>query len=628
MLASAEAEHEFVPGPRRSFRLASEATSHLVALTSLVLLDTDVTHDESWSDVDVEVDLLPLIEPIEQARAVLHEIVRLGQVDVAKFPRSAVLRANLARSLVAVGDLASAEAEAQTAVDLDSAGGHLALLGSILAANDHLDEAWSTFHTVLIQDPDNLDALQGVAEILVRQSRFEEAVPVWRHVDELLPHSAIPPFNLGLLSLARRNRGGEAIAFFKRSVRRAPRWAPGHHALGVAYSVQGRPDRAATAFRVAATLDPGMVEAVNGLATALRQSGRVDDAAGELVQGIGRHPSDFRLRELLADIYVDRKHYRRAQSELHAALQAIQSDPDSVPAATKARIANNLGVCYVHEKAWMEAENLFIRAQEFDESRRTTPGNNLGLLRVERGDVAGARSVLGDLVEMGQGSEDTYLILSQSYFRERDYESAARYLSDAIRDERAGARTYATLGAILTDSVGDVERAREVLAAGLRAYPEDDLLHNNLAYACLIDGSIDPARTLLETVSNRPLEPGIRALVTATWGLLAIREGRLVDGAARYDEASRIASSTGATVLAREVRQKKHLELARARIRAGDATAAAVEVEAGLAVRGRHSYRRDLEALALALGIPIPEGPSRSDRRARSRVGRLPPPAM
>src|SRR4029450_9333664 len=105
MLATAEASHEFVTGPRRSFRLSAQLQSSLTQLPSLVIR-------ESGASREVEFDEDSLEEPIDQARMLLAEVVRLGYVDVSRFPESASLRTNLARSLFNAGSIQEAETEA------------------------------------------------------------------------------------------------------------------------------------------------------------------------------------------------------------------------------------------------------------------------------------------------------------------------------------------------------------------------------------------------------------------------------------------------------------------------------------------------------------------------------------
>ena len=72
---------------------------------------------------------------------------------------------------------------------------------------------------------------------------------------------------------------------------------------------------------------------------------------------------------------------------------------------------------------------------------------------------------------------------------------------------------------------------------------------------------------------------------TATWGLLHLWEGDLERGAELYREAVATATSQGDRKLASKVRQKMHLEVARAQVRCGNLDEAARHVEQGLKVR-------------------------------------------
>jgi hypothetical protein len=89
-----------------------------------------------------------------------------------------------------------------------------------------------------------------------------------------------------------------------------------------------------------------------------------------------------------------------------------------------------------------------------------------------------------------------------------------------------------------------------------------------------------------------------RAALTATWGLLHFWENDFKAGIECYQRAETIASESSQKNLPATVRQKMHLELARAFLRLKDLERAKSEIQRGLTIKdGRSFYERDLAVL-------------------------------
>ena len=109
-------------------------------------------------------------------------------------------------------------------------------------------------------------------------------------------------------------------------------------------------------------------------------------------------------------------------------------------------------------------------------------------------------------------------------------------------------------------------------------------------------GDHGSARALLEKVDSVISGTAVVTL-TATKGLLHLREGDFYRGEEGYRHAEQLALQQGKNQLARVVRQKMCLELARAYRRVGDIGKAKAEVRKGLLVNHKSFYRRQMEAL-------------------------------
>jgi uncharacterized protein HemY len=90
--------------------------------------------------------------------------------------------------------------------------------------------------------------------------------------------------------------------------------------------------------------------------------------------------------------------------------------------------------------------------------------------------------------------------------------------------------------------------------------------------------------------------------MVATLGLLHLKEGDYNAARRLYKRAENMAVKSARKELARSVRQKMHLELARYHVGCGEYNSALREISAGLKEkRGRHSFIKELKDLEQSL---------------------------
>ena len=96
------------------------------------------------------------------------------------------------------------------------------------------------------------------------------------------------------------NRLTGAITELAQAVRTAPQDAALHNSLGVALLAKGKSRYAATAFRTAVSLDPGLVEAQYNLADTLWRLGRATEAIEQMLTVLKLDPRHAVAHERLA----------------------------------------------------------------------------------------------------------------------------------------------------------------------------------------------------------------------------------------------------------------------------------------------------------------------------------------
>jgi tetratricopeptide (TPR) repeat protein len=130
-----------------------------------------------------------------------------------------------------------------------------ALLGRALMTLGRRPEAEAAFRQVLRMQPRNMDAIGGLADTLVAERRFDEAIETYRSYIGLAPDHPVPHFNMGL-ALRQAGKIEEAALAFAAAVNLAPGEAAFQVNLASALEALGRTDEALSHYRTAIRLQP------------------------------------------------------------------------------------------------------------------------------------------------------------------------------------------------------------------------------------------------------------------------------------------------------------------------------------------------------------------------------------
>ena len=164
---------------------------------------------------------------------------------------------------------------------------------SLLALGEHR-QAEAALRSTLARQPDDAGALGALADVLLRQQRFEEAVKAYRRLVELAPTNERAFHNLGLALL--RQDLGQATAAFARAAELGPANPVLHHDLGNALASGGRLDEAIASYERALTLAPSDVGVRNSLAVALAAQGNTQAALAHFRKSLELDPNNPQTR--------------------------------------------------------------------------------------------------------------------------------------------------------------------------------------------------------------------------------------------------------------------------------------------------------------------------------------------
>ncbi|MFW6051386.1 MAG: HEAT repeat domain-containing protein [Myxococcota bacterium] len=398
-----------------------------------------------------------------------REIRTLVRID----PRDPSHLIELGAQQLAEGDRKAALATWRRilATDPDKAHAH-ATLGGVLADHDMLAEAEEAYREAVRREPDELDYVRGLANVLERPRKRE-------------------------LASERQARDAEAIELWTRVVElaeddRAARREARSHIVGIA-ARRDELSRRMAQWKRRFEEDPPDLDAGRFLADGhLRQRPRQLDAAEAVLERIVEHaPGDVgSLAEL--------ERVRTAQGDLVGAIEVlrklVEADPRKAPAYLQ-RMAEHALSLYRDDEAVEYAERAVRRSP----------------------DDASVHRRLGDL-----------------YRSRQDVDAAVRSYRRAIEIDERSFPTYFDL-AELHLARGELQKADRLLRQVMRASPDDDLVGRAARSSIQINlgaGTLDELeQDLLPLALSHPSRPIYRRLVvelydamTRPW-IRAVQEG-------------------------------------------------------------------------------------------------------
>jgi cellulose synthase operon protein C len=390
------------------------------------------------------------------------------------------------------------EAERQLAAVLKGTpheAGALNLLGTIRARQGRLDEAESLFtraaradrrfvgprmnlaylyhlknlpekavvalEEVLGLDPDNADAAQKLARLLLNSNRLDECINLLEDLRRRGRASAAP---LAILGDARLGKGDLTRA--EESYGLALGQAPGEPAalLGMAQVAIRRGDAqgAAAYLSRAREAAAGSPELLYGYALVALRAGFGDEAGEALAHAARLRPDDSRI------IYLSGvSSLKRRKPDLSEAEQSFRRFLELQPASPQGQLF--LGYVLLKQKRSAEARALLESSVKADAS---APEGfyYLGLIAQDEQEDGRAVSILEGVARRFPSFAHAHVALGVSYMKLKDYERARRELETAVRLSPGDQKAHFNL-ALLYARMKEPARAQEEMriVEGLRA---------------------------------------------------------------------------------------------------------------------------------------------------------------
>ena len=209
-------------------------------------------------------------------------------------------------------------------------------LGTLAMTLGGADEAFNAFAQGLKMAPDGKKVNLAIADALVGEERYTDALGYYEKALQADPHDAQTLYNMGVV-LSGLKRSAEAADKYREALRWNPDFAQAHNNLGSILANAQHLDEAVEHYRKAVALDPNYAQVRVNLASLLAFRGQVDEAVGLYEEAIRIKPEAVNIRLGFARLLI--ANHRVAEAEAHLK-KALEIEPNNADAL---KLMNEIG---------------------------------------------------------------------------------------------------------------------------------------------------------------------------------------------------------------------------------------------------------------------------------------------
>jgi tetratricopeptide (TPR) repeat protein len=319
----------------------------------------------------------------DEAEKVLRGILKHDPDDEAALEQLSQLLIDEGRSQEAI-DLLKQEAEGSSSPEIYD------LLGNAYSQSKDFANAEVAFRKAVEDDPDDTGHLKGLAQALLSQDKYAEALEQYKRLSELEPGTAENYIRLAQL-----------------------------------YRRLGQFDQAESSLLRAKQLAPGNLEVLYNEALLYEDQGRFDDATkvlSDAIAGIKGKPADEENPNALAILYEQLGRAYREKQDFPAAIRTFEE-------MAKLGLESKKSAQMLLIGTYQEARELDRAIAEAKKALEDSPQDTslivtLAMLYGEKNDTATATKLLGGLLKGNDSDLDFYLDIAQVQERGRKYADA------------------------------------------------------------------------------------------------------------------------------------------------------------------------------------------------------------
>jgi len=485
------------------------------------------------------------------------DLVKTALRELSKLPNNPYMFNNLGLALLAQRKWKEAKRQFEKAIQIkkDFYSARMNLARTFVNL-EMCDDALAIYKELEKEHIGDTKILMNIAHICFVQKKLDESEKLLNRIISLDKNNAAAYNNRAVVQII-KGKSNNAIADLRKALSINTYFAAAENNLGVCYTIKGIPKKAIRHFLAVLSIDANCGNATQNLALFFHKLKEYEKAITLLESYLKRNQFDISARELLAKSYLIIKKYDNCDQHLNLAFKLAKEKYEKKLDYDFSHFHNNFGVMYHCRGEFPKAREYYLRAKGTSKKPSKILYQNIINLYFDMGKINLAKKELEEALERFSNSGDILFLYSKYYLRLGKIEEAIDILKRTIKKEPGLIGPYAVLSFIYSEMLLDYDLAIRILHEGLNRNKTNPALLNNLAYNYLMKNDNRKARIILDTVKD--VEGNV--FLTATRGLLLLKEGNVQEGTSLYNRAAFFTQNN--PVLCEEVGQKKNLELAR-----------------------------------------------------------------
>lgn len=384
------------------------------------------------------------------------------QSAIAIEPGNPTLRATLAALYVNEGRKDLAEQYLQSAKnspELKNNPSGYRLLGDYYLSQGQLDKASAEFASLYAAHPADILVSRAYVGILILQNRIDDASKVEDQILRNFPSDFETQVLHGEI-LTRQGKPNDAIPVLEAAVKTAPDNPVGHYYLGIAYAATSNFGQAQFHWLEAERLHPGMPEPERALAEYAARSGNTSlliDSSEQLMKIEPKSPEGY--------LYHARALYTKgdlagAETDLKQAMAIAPQNPLAY---------ERMGDLRYSQKQYTEAAKFYNQALGIDPASTSALTGLVNIDLAQKQPAQALRFVQDQLARVSQNS-GLYFLLGQVELRNQDPAKAQDALQKAVALDQNNVAAFEALAQVQT-SLGSIDQAIANYQRGIEANP-------------------------------------------------------------------------------------------------------------------------------------------------------------
>jgi tetratricopeptide (TPR) repeat protein len=264
-----------------------------------------------------------------------------------------------------------------------------------------------------------------------------------------------------------------------------------------------------------------------------------------------------------------------------------------------APLYNNMGIVLHKLGDSTRAKEFFLNSLKLNTQHELTIYYNLIEFYFGHNDRSNAIKIINEALEYHPDNPVILTYLGRYFYENNEYSEAREIFYKLLKEGSQELSPYLFLSAIECDVYENpTEDLINMLKEGLAKYPNSVSLINNYSYCQILAGNLSEAKKILARVDTSN-----NVFLSATKGLLEIKEGLIDEGRKLFNKAAMIAKKD--KNLYAKVNQKKFLELGKYFSKIGNYKEATRLIQKGLKFKAKEKcFEKRLNLLLNELREP------------------------